>query len=84
MSSSIWTLQPGSNNNWLEKLNEWAQKFKAEIYWEEANPTTKEHSVWEATPWIRGMKMADCTGRGSSRQEAKNNAAKLLSDNGKL
>ncbi|CAE7102664.1 unnamed protein product [Rhizoctonia solani] len=83
MSSNTWTLQPGSNNNWLEKLNEWAQRFKAEIDWEEAK-TGKGGVVWAATPWIRGVKMADCTGKGSSKQEAKNDAAKMLSDSGKL
>ncbi|CUA73282.1 hypothetical protein RSOLAG22IIIB_05229 [Rhizoctonia solani] len=85
MSSNIWTLQPDSDHNCLERLNEWAQRFKAEIYWEEKQVMTDERAlVWETTPWIRGVKMADCTGRGSSKPKAKNDAAQKLSEKGKL
>ncbi|KAG8696943.1 hypothetical protein FRC11_000369, partial [Ceratobasidium sp. 423] len=85
MATNIWTLQPDLDNNWLEKLNEWAQRFNGTIEWEETQSTTEEKVIlWHATPTIRGVRMADYTGQGSSKQAAKNHAAQLLSDNGKL
>ncbi|CAE6513010.1 unnamed protein product [Rhizoctonia solani] len=85
MSSNIWTLQPDAKHTWLERLYEWAQKFKAEIYWEEAQVEVEGRGlVWETIPWIRGIKMTDCAGRGSTKQEAKNDAAQLLSDKARL
>ncbi|KAJ1305138.1 hypothetical protein OPQ81_000175 [Rhizoctonia solani] len=86
MSSNIWTLEPDPiKNNWLEKLNEWEQKFRGSIDWEVTVSTVKgNHKLWKATPTIRGIRMADCMGEGSSVKVAQNNAAKLLSDNGRL
>ncbi|CAE6448832.1 unnamed protein product [Rhizoctonia solani] len=85
-SNNIWTLQPDPiKNNWLEKLNEWAQKFKGSVNWEETSSNTEDKGILHTViPTIRGIRMSDCTGYGSSKKVAKNDAAKKLSDQGKL
>ncbi|KAG8742498.1 hypothetical protein FRC10_001332 [Ceratobasidium sp. 414] len=67
--------------NWLEKLNEWSDKARAEIAWGFHTDDAHKH---HATPSINGAVMHDCVGVGISRQEAKGKAAEQLSKKGKL
>ncbi|CAE6340587.1 unnamed protein product [Rhizoctonia solani] len=85
-SNNIWTLRiDPAKNNWLEKLNEWAQIFKSSVDWEVISSTNEDKQiVHSAIPTIRGIRMSDCTGYGSSKKAAKNDAAKKLSDQERL
>lgn len=49
MPANGFTLRP-TNDNWLEVLNEWAQKVKAELNWSIDRKIENSRPVFYATP----------------------------------
>lgn len=98
----IWTLRLKDGKSYLQLLNEWEDKFKTPVQWENvkkpednyqyhSTPTRKYKTIGRISNLthsfhgvVNGQYMKDCTGVALSIQEAKNKAAKLLSDNKRL
>ncbi|QRW20718.1 hypothetical protein RhiXN_05707 [Rhizoctonia solani] len=84
-SNHIWKLRPDpTKNNWLEKLYEWRDRFGDLSSGKSPCPRTRITIFHTAVPIIRGIRMADCTGSGSSKKAAMNEASQKLSDQDKL
>ncbi|KAF8686482.1 hypothetical protein RHS04_00288 [Rhizoctonia solani] len=85
-SNHIWKLRPDpTKNNWLEKLYEWRDRFGGSVEWEIIMSKNENKQIFHtAVPIIRGIRMADCTGSGSSKKAAMNDASQKLSDQDKL
>ncbi|KAF8606979.1 hypothetical protein BDV93DRAFT_553435 [Ceratobasidium sp. AG-I] len=78
-----YTLRIKDGKTYLQLLVEWEQKVGTIVNWDQEQRADDGHRFY-LTPIINGQAMKDCTGVASKVQLAKNNAAKLLSDNKRL
>ncbi|KAF8685606.1 hypothetical protein RHS04_00710 [Rhizoctonia solani] len=76
---SHWELRPKNTQTYVECLYEWSDAVEASLNWR-TFVTEGSTQIWHAIPIINDMPMFDYAGKAGSIDDAKNVAAKLLSD----
>ncbi|CAE6390816.1 unnamed protein product [Rhizoctonia solani] len=76
---SHWELKPKGTQTHVECLYEWSGKVGASLNWR-TFVTEGGTQIWHAVPIINDKPMCDYAGKGGSIDDAKNVAAKSLSD----